>query len=439
MIFYINYLSSFDENNFKIWLNHYMHTGLDYKIVVKEEDVVKFSETYPLNKERAISFSPTQGVELSVNDFLFMYDKDDNDNIIFNYNFEVGFQDKSICIGKVFYVPIENKPAFSTFEIPDYILYKHAHHTNYVQDGIKMNGGKNISSDIVCLSLQESKVKDRRCYMETLSIYGNLVSQNIYPFFLRNIVVNKEHQYAIIWYPKSACTTVGNIFCSVNNIDIQSYNRKNLTYYRPKYRFNPYLQGLEFITFTRNPYHRFLSSFIDKHVLKEDLMYLNLDGYKLFLQNYKENSISNMVHFIHAKNYISDHYLPIYLFESFRYVNEKIRETDVSVEKPHSLTLYKIEDGMNKLLFTFLAKFHKEIDLDILKVHDNSIMNKININESLCKNDKNSFYMSNFQPDDWENYLKEENLDYNVILTDELKEKLYNFYKEDFNNFGYQK
>jgi hypothetical protein len=439
MILYINYLSTFDENNFKIWLNHYMHTGLDFKIVVKDNDIVKFNETYPLNKEKAISFSPTQGVELTINDFLFMYDKDDNDNMIFNYNFEVGFLDKSICVGKVFYVPTENKPKFTTFEIPDFILYKHAHHTNYTIDGIKINGGKEISNDIVCLSLQESKVQDRRCYMEALCIYGNLVSQNIYPFFLRNIVVNKQHQYAVIWYPKSACTTVGSIFCKVNNIDLQSYNMKNLTYYRAKYRFNPYLQGLNFITFTRNPYHRFLSSFIDKHVLKEDLMYLNLDGYKTFLKNYKENSVSNMVYFINEKNYISDHYLPIYLFESFKYVRNKIKETDISIEKPHTISLCKIEDGMNKLLYTFLAKFHKEIDLDVLKVHDNSIMKKINVNDSLNKNDKNSFSMSNFQPDDWENYLKEENLNYDIILTDELKEKLYDFYKEDFDNFGYKK
>ncbi len=39
MILYIIYNKSFNDNNFKLWLNHYNNTGLEYKIVINEEDI----------------------------------------------------------------------------------------------------------------------------------------------------------------------------------------------------------------------------------------------------------------------------------------------------------------------------------------------------------------------------------------------------------------
>jgi hypothetical protein len=46
----------------------------------------------------------------------------------------------SICIGKVFYVPIKDKPVFTTFEIPDFIIYKHSiTKQNFIR---KVNTGK---------------------------------------------------------------------------------------------------------------------------------------------------------------------------------------------------------------------------------------------------------------------------------------------------------
>jgi hypothetical protein len=440
MIFYITYSNLFDDNTFKFWLNHYLETGLDYKIVVFSCDLEYFLLNYPYSVSIIISEKPEDCLELTIYDFLFTYDKDDNDNIILNYNFDVNFIKKSICIGKVFYVPIVGKPAFTTFEIPDFILYQHAHHTNYTVDGIKINGGHKLSDDIVCLSLKETKVLDRTCYLECFNIHRNMKSYNVYSSYLRNIIVNKEHSYAIMWFPKSACTTIGNIFCNINNIKIHSNNKKNLTFYRPKYRFNPYLQGIHFIAFARNPYHRFLSTFIEKHVYQEDIMYLNLPGYKNFCSNNNTtNNIINLAYFIKNKNYISDHYLPIHFFECFQYLINKIQLTPKN-EKKHTLFMHKIEDGLNKELFSFFKKYHNEVDLNILNVYENSILQKsssINVNNENTKHINKNFI--DLDVKEWIIYLNKNKLNYENVLTDELKNVLYEFYQNDFKVFGYDK
>ena len=142
MIFYINYSNTFDDNNFKIWLNHYTNTGLDYKIFVLPEDVNNFSTAYPLSINKMILEKPNNCMELTIYDFLFAYDSDDNGNLIMNYNFNTNFINESIIIGKIFYVPLKDKQIFTSFEIPDFIVYQHSYHTNYTVHGIKLNGGK---------------------------------------------------------------------------------------------------------------------------------------------------------------------------------------------------------------------------------------------------------------------------------------------------------
>ena len=440
MIFFIHYYPHFDDNTFKIWLNHYSYTGLKFNIVVSDADLTTFSSNYPYSISKIISEKPIDCLELTINDFLFTYDRDDNDNIVLNYNFDLNFIKKSLCIGKIFYAPIPDKPLYSTFEIPDFIIYKHSHHTNYTIDGIKINGGEQISDDIVCFSLKETKVMERSCYLETLAIHGNLtsgnlVSGNVYNHFLRNIIVNKDLLYAIMWYPKAACTTIGNIFCCVNNIKMNKSNEKNLSYYRPKYRFNPYLQGLNIISFTRNPYYRFLSTFIDKHIYQDDLMYLNLPGYKAFIEGFTPNLL-NLSTFLQSKNYISDHYLPFHHFECCKYLVNKIKNTNEQ-EKKHILKFYKIEDGLNNILYTFLSQFHHEIDISILNSYENTILNKqyftSNNSNEILSHDKFIIYNN----DEWKLYLSNHALNYDIILTNELKKILFETYKEDFLLFGY--
>lgn len=435
MIFYITYSPTFDDNTFKIWLNHYIHTGLDYKILVQPGHQETFIISYPLSVNNMLKEKPDNCLELTIHDFLFTYDHDDNGNIIMNYNFNTNFIDDSIVIGKIFHVPIKDKTIYTSFEIPDFIVYKHEHHTNYTVHGIKLNGGNKISDNIVCLSTLPSIVTDNRSYMECYCIYGNLISFNVYTHYMRNIVVNKEKRYGILWFPKCACTSIGKIFCSANKIKIHQDNQKNLTYYRPKYRYNPYLQGFDFIVFGRNPYNRFVSSFIDKHVFQEDLQYLNLPGYKNFINN-NENKILNMAIFI-QNNYISDHYLPFHKFDSYNHIIYKMANV-IENEKKHSLEFNRMEDGLNINIYNFLSKYHDNLNKDLLNIYENSIVKKEdNLTDNIKKS--NSINLVNFTIEEWKNYLKNNILKYELILTNSLKEKLYLIYQEDFNIFGYER
>jgi hypothetical protein len=228
-------------------------------------------------------------------------------------------------------------------------------------------------------------------------------------------------------------------------------NKKNLTFYRPKYRFNPFLQGLDIITFSRNPYYRFVSSYIDKHILKDDLMYLNIQGYKNFIQTYPNNIIA-LTDYISKNNYISDHYLPIYQFDSFYYIIDKIQNTDVN-EKKHNLQIFPIESSLNNKLYEFLSKYHLSTndsvfnnnnnslkDL-ILNTYDNSLKQKINIYNSksidnICPTQE-QFHL--YTSEEWEIYLKSYCIDYDKTLVNELKEKIYDIYKNDFILFNYTK
>ena len=160
MVLYIVYNKSFDDNKFKLWLNHYNNTGLEYKIMINIKDVDFFTTLYPLSVSKITDHIPEKGVEITNNDFLFTYDHDDNDNIILNYNFNVKFIHDSICIGRVFYVPIKDKPDYTTFEIPDFIIYKHSKHTNYTIDGLKINGGKKYQMILLKIMSMKNLKKD---------------------------------------------------------------------------------------------------------------------------------------------------------------------------------------------------------------------------------------------------------------------------------------
>jgi len=58
MFLYITYSPSFNDNIFKIWLNHYVNTGLDYKVFVLPEYNEMFVSMYPLSLNKIISEKP---------------------------------------------------------------------------------------------------------------------------------------------------------------------------------------------------------------------------------------------------------------------------------------------------------------------------------------------------------------------------------------------
>lgn len=425
MLFYIIYNNLFDNNLFGMWINHYKKLNFNYGIYVNNNDLEEFKKIYINIHSYIINYIPENILQLTEHDFLFSYDKDDNDNMILTHMIDPLFINQSLCIGRVFYVPIKDRNPYTTFEIPDFILYQHTDHTNYTIDGIKINGGKNISDNIVSLNLNISKVDCITEYYENNIFYGSNISFNQYLQYSINLIVNKEKKYGIIWHPKCACSTINHIFCLVNNISINKKNEKSLNFFRPKYRYNNYLQNINIISFVRNPYHRFLSTFIDKHIYKTDNTFLNLIGYKNYLEIVKKDSINNLCIFLLNNNYISDHYC---LLTNFGY--NKLYKNIV-------YNTIRIEDDLNKKLYNFLKKYHNDIDnYNIIELHDNSILS---YNKDYSKNilsivDPKLKY---FDKNEWDIYLNKNILNYKIILDKELKKLIYKYFENDFIKYKY--
>ena len=66
-------------------------------------------------------------------DFLFSYTKDDEKEtmVLSTKLTDTDLETEQSIIGRVFYVPVAGKKEYTTFEIPDFILYQHSNHTNF--------------------------------------------------------------------------------------------------------------------------------------------------------------------------------------------------------------------------------------------------------------------------------------------------------------------
>lgn len=444
MHFYILFQRTFDDNQFKLWLNHYNNMNANYGIYVEDKDIEYYKENYPLSVKNIISSIPEKTLQLTEKDFLFSYTKSPEDIMILSNNVGESFHNEiqygKVCIGRLFYVPVKDKLIFSTFEIPDFIIYRHENHTNFTIDGLKINGGGEPSHFVVCLNMNISKVAYENEYYETNIIihpYVPIIDNKIQPIFfhiiyqnfMMNVIVNKEKQYGIIWHPKCACTSITNIFCEINNIDLEEPKpKRSLNFHLPQYRYNIYLQNIELISFVRNPYTRFLSSYIDKHVYKTDDIYITLAGFLDYRQNYPKDCMFNLCDFISKGGYISDHYR---LMMNFNFNIKYYKEL-----KPK---YFKIEENLNENLYAFLKKYHPELDKKcIIDKHDNSICNT---NNSKGKMDEMNRNIQHFDENQWKMYLERYNINYTLILDGdfELKEKIYSMFETDFKHFGYQK
>ena len=447
MLFYIHYKRTFDDVLFKVWLNHYRILNLPYNIYIEKEDIRFFTVNYPYTKN-IINYIPTNVTLLTEMDFLMSYTIGENDTMVLSYNInENEMLLENNTIGRLFNVPIESKTTCSTFEIPDFIIYKHQSHTNFTVDGIKIkpNPEKNninfVSNSIVSLNMNVSKVAYKDEYYETNIIINNCSNNNKNPIFfiniynnvLRNIFVNKEKQYAVVWHAKCACTTINDIFCLVNNI---KFNKKqnqhlSLSWLYNKYRYNAYLQNIDIISFVRNPYERILSSYIDKHVFKTESTYLTFEGYTKFVKN-NENTLYNLCNYLLSGEFITQHYT-------------LVSEYNNSVSYYNSLkrTVVKIEDGLNKHLYEFLKKYHTELEchhLDILNYCTNNNVYKKEQTKLTNTETEVIRQLKHFTPEKWLNYLSKYNLNYKDIIEndEELKNLIYKIYEKDFLELNYR-
>ena len=447
MHFYIHYKSTFESELFNLWLDHYKRTHIDFKIYIEEKDRDSFRSKYPYYFENyTINFIPENNIlELTQRDFLFGYSKDENDIMILNYDFQHSLLSKTpMIIGRVFHVPVSFKSIYTTFEIPDFILYKHTNHTNYIIDGLKINCLDNdtittLSENIVCLTMTISKVAFEKEYYETNIITENCnyYYKNIYDNFLMNVCVNKEKGYGFIWHPKCACTTITEVFCKLNGIlmDEDDQKKRSLVFnIQNKYNYNNYLQNINMISFYRDPYHRFISTYIDKHIYKSDKIYLTLPGYHKYLSIYKKDTITNLIDYFLQGEYISEHFTQISSSAIFNCYNNNF-DTHCYCKMIH------MNLGVNKHLYDFLKLYYDVSfldSLDILNCHENSNSSRKNTNIKEEKTvGKENIYIDcdmfkNFEEKEWIEYLTTNKLDYEYILKDEsIKKKLTILYQND--------
>ena len=428
MTLYINYNYNVDNNLFQLWTRHYNKLGIHYNILCNSNYLPK------INRDKIIYTKPTNGTELYVYDYLFSFLFQENTNeMILSLDIHNNLEIESLCIPRLFKVSLLEQKEHTMFEIPDFIFYKDINHSNYYLHGLKINGGKNICNNLLCITLKSSENANTNQYYENSALYmpdsvsvpRMILGRIVNNIFRMNVVVNKEKRYGIIWNQKAACTTISNIFCLVNNIylsDEYVSGKRAINYVINNYRYNDYLENIEYINFVRNPYYRFISTFIDKHIFKRDPIYVSLDGYLNYMIKYNNvDTIFNLCQFISDGNYISEHFIP----------------QTLSCPSNINYKIFKIENDLNKNIYNFLEKFH-----DIKKYKDyimNCKENKITIDCSDLKKEE-VVNVLHFSSEQWLKYLNDNDLNYNRILKNniELKELIYKLYCKDFIRFDYE-
>jgi len=422
-VIYIKYNTNTNTNLFLLWIKHYLFMKIPFEIICEDDNFISIYPEYVKYLNSNINDTTNNGhLILTEYDFIVGYHKNENDDMVLSNNIDTDFLEKSILIGKVFSVHVKNATKYTTFEIPDFILYKHLDHTNYTIDGININGGQEISNNIVCFNMNISKVSYEKEYYYTDFFNGHRTcGYNIYKKIAYNIFVNKEYKYAIIWHLKCACSTINKYIYKYNINSTEDKYRHDLSKQYQKFRYNMYLQNFEIISFVRNPYHRFISCYINKHINKEDVNYLNETSYNDYLKYCNDiDSLYNFINYIKNDKYIDEHSSPI----SHYYYN-------IYKLKP---TIYKIENNLNQTINDFLTKKHNKTLCDDLFFMN--ISKNVNINET---NTYKNYDFKFFNYNDWTEFIKKYNTipNYNDILDDQLIELINIVYKEDLNNFNY--
>ena len=410
IVLHINEKSNIDI--LPLWINFYknnnisfiIHTNLQLDI---DKKLCSSNDDY-LNKEKHIV--------LTEYDYLFSYKKGENDVMLLSNDIS-GLEHERSIIGKVFYVPVKDKKEYTTFEIPDFIIYKHDNHTNYTKDGIIINNGNIPSNNFVCFSLKISKYAMETEYYENDILFDISNPDNVYIEYEYNIFVNKEKKYGIIWHYKCACSSIKTYFCKINNLNKIVDN--DLLVNNNIYKYNNYLQEVDIISFVRNPFFRFISCYFNKHIIKGDKEYLEHENYLNYLNIYKNDTLFNFADYLQNNNIIDEHSLCISkmnYFNKYKNLNYKI---------------VHIEDiNLNEYLFHFFSKYHilEKLTIFYNVTHTDDLF--ININKEY------KFYNYN----DWINYLKIEKVipNYICILDDEFIKKLNIIYNDDLVLLNYK-
>ena len=400
-----------------LWFLHYIKLNLIFKIFVENIDKIKYSYKYIDKKYFIKKINSSDNIILTEYDFIFSYKKQDECMILSRDIQDTQLNTPQI-IGRVFSVPINDKPIYTTFEIPDFILYNHIDHTNYTNNGIKIltNNNTNVSKNIVCLSMKISNYSMITEYYENNILFDNNVCEIVYKEYFHNCFVNKEHKYGIIWNYNCESTIITKFFAYYNELNMNDTH--NIVDQFIKYRYNNYLQNIKIIHFIKHPFLRFISCYFNKHINRCDPNYLLLDNYLLYLKQYNNlDTILNFAKYLKDRNIIDDHSTNLSdLYYLHKYNKLKYEN-------------YDIDDNLNNKLNEIFLNYHNKNPHYILEPITNHFF-------QYNKQFKNYTYQ------DWIQFKKTNNQmfpNYESIIDAELMNILKIIYKKDIINFNYNK
>jgi hypothetical protein len=175
----------------------------------------------------------------------------------------------------------------------------------------------------------------------------------------------------------------------------------------------------DFIYIVRNPYYRLVSGYINKVMDRK-----SNDNFLPIIKNILKNnydlrvSFEEFIKFIIKQNpkSLDLHFMPQHLFLKFQKgINHNIFKLEKDVDK---LNIFLEKKGFNNKFINF----NKEVQ--------NNYLTKTIINEKIHKK-KYPFFKK---------YIDRKQIpNYESFYTDELKELVYNYYKNDFKLLGYKK
>ena len=400
----------------QLWIDYYTKQNIPFCIYSDTTIDIDIDPKYTTHDVSLLT--DKKNVLLTEYDFIFSYTKNERDVMMLSTDI-TKFDEEESIIGRVFYVPVPNKKDYTTFEIPDFILYKHENHTNYTLDGIRVKGGENVSDSFVCLSLQKSRVAMDTEYYENDILFHNKLCNVVHNEYALNIYVNKAKKYGIIWHHKCACSTITEYFCKVNNLEI--FNCHNCVSPNDNiYKFNVYLQGFDIVSFIRHPFLRFISCYFNKHINKFDAYYLNRAEYINYLNKFdNKDSLYNFADYLQSGNSVDNHSLPItkmLYFTKYPQLNYQV---------------YNIDENLHQLLFTFFSKYHKDCKQYTLFK---------NVTEKMDIQGEINTEFKHFTYDEWIEFknVNGKYPNYLQILDNDLSDILSEIYKQEMICFQYK-
>ena len=218
-------------------------------------------------------------------------------------------------------------------------------------------------------------------------------------------IVNEDYKIILGWSAKCGCSHIKNMYHFIQDGNINQTIHKKEYYASLSKEVLDNINDYKIFLFIRNPYKRIVSGFLHK------CNYENGESYSLWNKDIK----LTFSHFIDVLitnewKYIDRHHFTPQLTEDF---NDTIRNSK-------NLTIYDIE----KIDYKHIGEvFNKEIPNHI-------IHNKINENQNKQK-EKNDFPVYDLELREYNNknmYLKN-------FYNDSIQQKIYDFYKIDFDFF----